>query len=273
MGTSLKRVCGVILIFLWTGLSLTTGCASVIHGTRQKVLVSSRPSGADVSIDGRTAGKTPLEIKLKRKDTHVVVVHQEGYADQETRLDTKISGWFWGNIALGGFVGIAIDALDGAMYKLEPDQVSVQLQKSDGSPAAAETTPASPPGENQKEGRNSLLQSEKVYGIRYQSGSSSALSVAQSFLEKLKQDSSIGGYQILDYVYQSDGLSYLKSGFPRGFVFDFKNLKKDPSIKVRTRLIQFPEAKILWEETCESSDSETCSQNLVGQYLKQKEVL
>ncbi|GEM_PF-3560972 len=110
--------------------------------------------------------------------------------------------------------------------------------------------------------KNTLLQSQSIYGVRYKSGNSPTLSVAQSFLGKLKEEGSIGAYQILDYVYESDNLTYLKSGFPRGgYVFDFKNLEKGA---VRVRLMQFPEAKVLWEGVCKNSEG--CVQELLNEY-------
>jgi hypothetical protein len=34
----------------------------------------------------------------------------------------------WGNIAIGGLIGLAVDAVSGGIYKLTPEQVSGSLQ-------------------------------------------------------------------------------------------------------------------------------------------------
>ena len=41
-----------------------------------------------------------------------------------------MDGWFLGNLIFGGIIGIIIDASNGAMYKLNPDQIIAQLGKS-----------------------------------------------------------------------------------------------------------------------------------------------
>jgi hypothetical protein len=39
----------------------------------------------------------------------------------------SVSGWVWGNIVFGGLIGLAVDAIDGGLYNLTPNQVSGQL--------------------------------------------------------------------------------------------------------------------------------------------------
>lgn len=113
-------------LFGWIVL-LTTGCATVIHGTRQNVGISSTPSGASVSIDGVQSGTTPLFAKLRRKENHVVRIALPGYQPTDLTLTSSVSGWVWGNIAIGGLIGLAVDAISGGMYKLSPEQLSAAL--------------------------------------------------------------------------------------------------------------------------------------------------
>ncbi len=103
-------------------------CASIAHGNKQDVAISSVPAGAKVTVDNLERGTTPVVAKLTRKDVHVVRVEMAGYKPFEATLRHKVDGWFWGNILIGGLIGIGIDAIDGAMYKLSPDQVSAALE-------------------------------------------------------------------------------------------------------------------------------------------------
>jgi hypothetical protein len=64
---------------------------------------------------------------LTRKDNHIVRIELAGYKPYETTLTRKVSGWVWGNIVFGGLVGLAVDAIDGALYNLTPEQVSAAL--------------------------------------------------------------------------------------------------------------------------------------------------
>ena len=47
-----------------------------------------------------------------------------------------MDGWFLGNIIFGGLIGIAIDAGNGSMYKLNPDQIVAQMGKTTASVAS-----------------------------------------------------------------------------------------------------------------------------------------
>lgn len=104
-----------------------TGCATVIHGTRQDVGISSTPPGAAVTIDNLQSGTTPVFAKLRRKENHVVRISLPGYQSTDFTLTSSVSGWVWGNVAIGGLIGLAVDAISGGMYKLSPEELSAAL--------------------------------------------------------------------------------------------------------------------------------------------------
>jgi uncharacterized protein YceK len=106
---------------------LMTGCATVIHGTRQDVGISSTPTGATVTIDNLQSGTTPVFSKLRRKENHVVRLSLPGYQPMDLTLTSSVSGWVWGNVAIGGLIGLAVDAISGGMYKLSPTELSAAL--------------------------------------------------------------------------------------------------------------------------------------------------
>lgn len=126
-----------------------TGCASIIHGRYQTVAISSSPTGCSVTIDDIPFGVTPVSVDLRRKGpknadrtpahlpgtthrqpvrdpkrkTHLVRLEMEGYQPFEIMLNRRTSGWVWGNIVFGGFIGLAVDAATGGLYKIDPDTV------------------------------------------------------------------------------------------------------------------------------------------------------
>jgi hypothetical protein len=106
---------------------LTTGCATIIHGTRQDVGISSTPTGASVTIDSMQFGTTPVFSKLRRKENHVVRISLPGYQPTDLTLTSSVSGWVWGNVVIGGLIGLAVDAISGGMYKLSPTELSAAL--------------------------------------------------------------------------------------------------------------------------------------------------
>lgn len=120
-----RRITASGLAFLST-LALAS-CASIIHGTHQDVGITSVPTGATVTIDNVQTGTTPVIAKLTRKDNHLVRIALPGYQPYDLTLTRGVSGWVWGNIAFGGLIGLAVDAIDGGMYKLTPDQLTATL--------------------------------------------------------------------------------------------------------------------------------------------------
>lgn len=110
------------------GSLLFTNCATIIHGTKQDVSISSNPSKAVVTIDNVEKGITPVTVELSRKDHHMVQIKLDGFMPYETKFTRKTDGWIAGNIVFGGLIGLAVDAITGGMYKLTPDQLQAELR-------------------------------------------------------------------------------------------------------------------------------------------------
>ncbi|MEP2023622.1 MAG: PEGA domain-containing protein [Reichenbachiella sp.] len=128
------------LLAVSLALFLMSSCASIIHGPTQTVDFTSQPTGATITIDGKEYGKTPQAIELRRKgrekgdksdkQMYDVKVALDGYYPYELKIKREMDGWFLGNILFGGLIGIIVDASNGAMYKLTPDQIIAQMNKS-----------------------------------------------------------------------------------------------------------------------------------------------
>nr|WP_288933336.1 PEGA domain-containing protein [uncultured Allomuricauda sp.] len=118
---------------------IMSSCASIVHGPTQTVDFNSQPSGATITIDGKEFGKTPQSIELRRKgrekgnrtrkQQYYVKIALDGYYPYELKLKREMDGWFLGNLLFGGLIGIIVDASNGAMYKLSPNQVIAQMNK------------------------------------------------------------------------------------------------------------------------------------------------
>lgn len=116
------------------------GCASILGDSKYPVTVSSAPAGASFEITDKKgqvihSGNTPSTITLKSGNgyfsgqTYQLKFKKEGYPDKTVELDSGLSGWYWGNILIGGLIGMLIvDPLTGAMYKL-PESVSADMGK------------------------------------------------------------------------------------------------------------------------------------------------
>jgi len=127
----------LVIIF---SVLLTSSCASIVKGRHQEVSFQSTPDNATVLIDGRTIGKTPLTVVLAKKTGQIVIVEKEGYKPFTFSLETRTSGWFWGNILIGGFLGTTTDSVTGSVYEYSPSQYMVTLQQIASNPVSAPST-------------------------------------------------------------------------------------------------------------------------------------
>jgi hypothetical protein len=103
-------------------------CATIISGSRQTVRFTSNPSAATVFINEVKIGKTPVFKSLKRNQEYDVVIKLDGYLPYHTSLVKQFDEWFLGNIILCGLIGLIIDPITGAIYKLSPEQIYAPLK-------------------------------------------------------------------------------------------------------------------------------------------------
>ena len=121
---------------------VATGCASIVKGSEQKVSFKSEPSEAKVVITDVRAGKeiqvgsTPFTASLKRgagyfkKAKYQVTFEKPGYKTEAITLEGTPGGWYLGgNLLVGGMGYLVVDPATGAMWTLEPSDVSVTLKK------------------------------------------------------------------------------------------------------------------------------------------------
>ena len=109
-------------------LAFPTACGTIIHGSTQSIGIASNPSAAAVRINGEQMGMTPVALKLDRDKDHAISVQLPGYEPYSATVTHSVTGWVWGNIAFGGIIGLAVDAISGGLYTLDPEQVSGDLK-------------------------------------------------------------------------------------------------------------------------------------------------
>ncbi|WP_309398639.1 PEGA domain-containing protein [Cerasicoccus maritimus] len=98
-----------------------SGCELFEEGFEQPVTVYSFPTGADVSIDGESVGKTPVTVELGRLKAHQLVLNKTGYKPQkETVLPSR-------NDEGKGLVRFGLMEDTGLYYDLGPQPVQAQL--------------------------------------------------------------------------------------------------------------------------------------------------
>lgn len=156
-------------------LSLS-GCASILSEQTYPVQVTSEPSRASIEIkdeDGNVVynGSTPATVKLTSSagyfdgERYTVTFRKDGYDDEQFVINSGIDGWYWGNILLGGILGmLIIDPATGAMYDL-PSKAGATLKPS--VDVAAPSQPASVSDQGMSKGQ---WQQQQLQQLRSEKG-------------------------------------------------------------------------------------------------------
>lgn len=121
---------------------LFSSCATIFGKSSYPVSISTNPSGATVSVTDKKSkevykGTTPATVTLKSgagffaKAEYQVKLSSPGFDEQVIPVNYKLNGWYFGNILIGGVIGMLIvDPATGAMWKLDTPPINVTLAKS-----------------------------------------------------------------------------------------------------------------------------------------------
>ena len=116
-----------------------SGCATLLKGPNEQVMVSSDPSGANVSINGQQTGTTPYVTTVpSSQDLHIEV----SKPDYQTASITDGTSIRWG-YEIWSFIEfvipLGVDLADGAAWGHDQTMIAAHLEPL---PQAAATTPA-----------------------------------------------------------------------------------------------------------------------------------
>lgn len=127
---------GFIVVLMAIIAVSQNGCATVVSGKTQDVMIRSNPPGATVKIDEIVMGTTPMVANIVRKKRHAISISKPGYQEVSQGTTRGFNGWYLGNILLGGIIGLIVDPITGAMYDVEPGEINVSLPEGAVTPEA-----------------------------------------------------------------------------------------------------------------------------------------
>lgn len=115
-----------------SGLS---GCATIVSGTGQSLTVVTEKGidGANCELTDKKGGKwyvphTPGTATVRKGDGPMTIVcKKDGFKTSTLMLEESVTGATFGNIILGGGIGILVDAASGAAQQY-PDQVVIWME-------------------------------------------------------------------------------------------------------------------------------------------------
>ncbi|MET3652203.1 hypothetical protein [Dyella japonica] len=111
-----------------------SACASIVGGRYQEVHVEARAADQSIRADCRLSNGTG-EVRVLTPGTATVhrsshdlsvVCQKDGKQVAQQTYDSSIRGLVWGNLIIGGLIGIAIDFSDGASHHY-PNKLTVVL--------------------------------------------------------------------------------------------------------------------------------------------------
>ncbi|MDR0972738.1 MAG: hypothetical protein LBM61_01970 [Prevotellaceae bacterium] len=128
-----------LIVCVMACMILFSSCATIFTKSRYSVIVNTKPAGATLVITdskGREvfSGQTPAIVRLKSSDgffsgaDYTLRFSYSGYSNKIVSISSKIEGWYFGNILLGGLIGMLIvDPATGAMWKLDTEYIDETL--------------------------------------------------------------------------------------------------------------------------------------------------
>jgi len=122
------------------------GCASVLSSGPTALNFISNPDGAEVWVNGKMFGHTPVLIELQADEQQIVTFRKGGCEDMTLPLQTHVQGGVVVLDVILGVVGVAVDAATGEWKEFNDKAPFAQLDCS--GPAPPRTThqgsPAAP---------------------------------------------------------------------------------------------------------------------------------
>ncbi|WLQ16223.1 hypothetical protein O5O45_09880 [Hahella aquimaris] len=128
------------LMLCAASIILVSGCASIVSDNSYPLAIESHPSQAQFVITNKNgdaihSGTTPETVTLQSgsgyfsSEKYKIRFSKAGFHEKEVEVNTTLDGWYFGNILLGGLIGLlVVDPITGAMWKL-PEKSEVTLDE------------------------------------------------------------------------------------------------------------------------------------------------
>lgn len=125
-----------------SGLTLVSSCATILTGTRSSITINGQQEEpVNITTYETTIEQVTLPYVLKvskKKLREKISVTSEHYIYRDFIPGRKTNPWIIGNIALGGLIGLGVDALTGSFYDAEHKKITLEATPK------TDTTPTSP---------------------------------------------------------------------------------------------------------------------------------
>ena len=126
----LYKKCFLILLAL-----AFSACATIVKDSKQQVFIDSEPRGVRCrvynsrgTVDFR---RTPFVTDVKRSFSDLTTVcNKPGYLTAQEVTSSSSNGWIWGNLIIGGLLGLIMDLTSGNSFDY-PQNIVVILDEAE----------------------------------------------------------------------------------------------------------------------------------------------
>ena len=117
-----------------TALALTVslaGCGVIFGGTTKNISITSAPSAATITTAPQTGtSTTPTTLSLERKNAYTLIARRDGYNEAQYRIRKSMrAGPLILDILFTGLIGVIVDAATGGWWDLNPEDVTIVLER------------------------------------------------------------------------------------------------------------------------------------------------
>ncbi len=132
---------------LAASLLTLSACASIIEGSSDKVFINTvGTKSASCRVNNERFSSTAnsmssVDVMRSKTDLNVDCSDQQTGSSGKTTVASDLEPWTFGNILLGGIIGLGVDLGTGSAWNY-PAQIDVNMQQSQPAPAALTPVPA-----------------------------------------------------------------------------------------------------------------------------------
>ncbi len=121
-----------IVIVVVLSLVFMSACATMFNSRKSATIdIDCNVKDSTVRVDGAIVSTTPTRVQVDAVDESLITVEADGYAAESKQIERYISGWFWGNILLGGLIGMLVDSGSGGMWSVDDGEITFHLNPLD----------------------------------------------------------------------------------------------------------------------------------------------
>lgn len=129
----------ISVLFALLIILMFPSCATIFSKSIYPVSINTSPVGSNISIVNKKGievfkGVSPVTVNLKSSsgyfspELYQIKISSPGFGEKVVTVSSSLDGWYFGNILLGGLIGMLIvDPASGAMYTIKDRNINVSL--------------------------------------------------------------------------------------------------------------------------------------------------